>query len=301
VKFKLIRIRVPATTTNLGPGFDCLGVALNIYNIIEVEKKGEGLKICVPEEQRNAIPLDDSNLVYIAMKKVFDKVGYSVKGLKINLKSNIPLTRGLGSSAACIIGGLIAGNELAGRVLSESEIIRMAVEMDGHPDNVLPALVGGMVIACMDDGRVEHFRFEPSENIKFALIIPDFYLPTKEARKVIPETITVKEAVFNISRAALVTAAFLTGKLDLLRIGVEDRIHQPYRKHLIPHWDIIKGYAEQLGAKGFFLSGAGPTLVAVLDKDYQDFQCKMQRLMDGFNEKWTVQVADICKKGVEVF
>jgi len=291
---------VPATTTNLGPGFDCLGLALDMYNIIEVDEKAEGLDICVPEEQKGEIPLNESNLVYVAMKKVFDKVGYCVKGLKINLINNIPLTRGLGSSAACIVGGLTAANELVGRVLSRSEIAKMAVEMDGHPDNVLPALEGGMVIACLNDGEVVNFRFDPPENIKFALIIPDFYLPTKEARKVIPKTITVKEAVFNISRAALVTAAFLTGNLENLYVSMQDRIHQPYRKDLIPNWDDITNQAIELGAKGVFLSGAGPTIIAVLDQDYQKFQREMQQKVDGLNERWTVKIANICRQGVQV-
>jgi homoserine kinase len=296
----MIRIRVPATTTNLGPGFDCLGVALDIFNIIEVEEKAEGLEICVPENQRKEIPLDDSNLVYVAMKKVFDKIGYPVKGLRINLKSDIPLTRGLGSSAACIVGGLTAGNELAGRVLSKTEITQMAVEMDGHPDNVVPALEGGMVIACMDEERVLHFRFDPPEDVKFALLIPDFYLPTVQARKVIPKSITVKDAVFNISRVALVTASLLTGNLDLLHVGVQDRIHQPYRKHLIPHWDEVISQANELGAKGVFLSGAGPTVIAVIDRNYQEFQCEMQRMLGRFKEKWTVQIVNACRRGVEV-
>lgn len=296
----MIRVKVPATTTNLGPGFDCLGLALNIYNIIEVEEKIEGLEICVPEEQKDEIPQDDSNLVYVAMKKVFNRVGYPAKGLRINLINNIPLTRGLGSSAACIVGGLTAANELTGRLLSKCEIMKMAVEMDGHPDNVLPALEGGMVIACLDGDRVVKFRFDPPKNIKFALIIPDFYLSTKKARKIIPETLTVKDAVFNISRTALVTAAFLTGNLENLYVGMQDRIHQPYRKGLIPNWDEITSQAMALGAKGVFLSGAGPTIIAVLDKDYQRFQREMQQIVDRLNGRWTVEIADICSRGVQV-
>lgn len=296
----MIRVKVPATTTNLGSGFDCLGLALDIYNIIEVDENAERLHICVPEEQKNEIPQLENNLVYVAMKKVFDRVGYSVKGLRINLINNIPMTRGLGSSAACIVGGLTAANELVGRLLSRSEITKMAVEMDGHPDNVLPALEGGMVIACLDDGRVVNFQFDPPENIKFALIIPDFHLPTKEARKVIPETITVKDAVFNISRTALVTASFLTGNLDKLYVAMQDRIHQPYRKALIPNWDDITSQAMALGAKGVFLSGAGPTIVAVLDQDYQKFQQEMQQLVNGLDGGWTVKIANICRKGVQL-
>jgi len=281
----------------MGAGFDCLGIALDLYNIIEVEETGCGLTITIPEADKEYIETDERNLVYISMKRLFDEVGYRPRGLNINLINNIPITRGLGSSAACIAGGLIAANELIGRPLSRNDIIYLAAKMDGHPDNVLPALIGGMTVACIVENEVKYVRVDLPDYIKLLVMVPDFQLPTTKARSILPKQVPIEDAVFNISRAALLTASLITGKLDNLPAAIDDRLHQPYRKSLIPHWDEIMAEINVIGTRGAFLSGAGPTIIAILDKDYERIQEHMSKFMTQFEQHWNVDVIDICRYG----
>ena len=293
----VIKVRVPATAANIGPGFDCLGVALNIYNDIEVEECNEGLSINISGERCGDVPVDETNLVYRSMKKVFDVAGFSPKGIRLNQKNGIPITRGLGSSAACIVGGMTAANALAGFPFDKNELMKMAVEADGHPDNVVPAMMGGMTAACMEDGEVLYVKIQPPEGIKFAVMIPDVMVKTAKARMIIPRTIPLEDAVFNIGRTAVLVASFLTGSTDNLMTATQDRIHQPYRKALIPHWDEVYSYSRELGAKGVFLSGSGPTIIAILDKGYSHFVQQMKVFVSSFEEHWEVRIADFCHHG----
>ncbi len=297
----MVKIRVPATAANIGPGFDCLGVALNIYNHIEAEEWDNGLHINISGEKCSDIPVDETNLVYRSMKKVFDRAGFSPKGIRLNQTNGIPVTRGLGSSAACIVGGMVAANALAGFPFDMDELMKMAVKEDGHPDNVVPAMIGGMTAACIEGDEVLYVRMQPPEAIKFAVIIPDVKLRTAKAREVIPRVIPLEDAVFNISRTAVLVSSFMTGKIENLMAATQDRLHQPYRKDLIPHWDAIYSFARELGAKGVFLSGAGPTIIALLDKDYSDFARHMKEFVSSFEESWEVRIAEFCHHGVETY
>lgn len=296
----MIRVKVPATSANMGAGFDCLGIALDLYNIIEAEEIESGLKITIPESDKGYIETDERNLVFISMKRLFDEVGYRPKGLHINLINNVPITRGLGSSAACIAGGLVAANELIGCPLNKNDIIYLAAKMDGHPDNVLPALIGGMTVACIVEGEVKYVRIDLPDCIKLLVMVPDFQLPTSKARAILPQNVPMQDAVFNISRAALLTASLITGRLDNLPAAVDDRLHQPYRKGLIPHWDEIMSKTSELGTKGTFLSGAGPTLIAIMDKDYDKIRTEMDKFLAAFEQHWDVSVMDVCRYGVEL-
>lgn len=297
----MIKVKVPATTANMGPGFDCLGAALAIYNIIEVEETNAGLTIEIHDGSGDSIPTDETNLVYQAMKQVFDQAGYSPKGLRIVLTNNIPLTRGLGSSAACIAGGMTAANVLAGNPLGMQQIIDMAVKMEGHPDNTLPALMGGITVACMEGEKVHYVKMTPPDKLKCAVMIPDFQLSTTQARNILPKTVSMMDAVHNVGRASLLVASLFTGNMENLMAATQDRLHQPYRKTLIPHWDEITSGAKRLGACGVFLSGAGPTVIALLDGRYDEFLKEMQSILDGFEEHWEIQIVDICKEGIKVY
>lgn len=263
----MVRIQVPATTANLGPGFDTLGMALKLYNVVEVEETAGGVTIEVEGDGADKIPRDQSNIVYLAAARVFQEARYSPKGLRIKLVNNIPVARGLGSSAAAIVGGLTGANIIAGSPLTDKEILNLAATIEGHPDNVAPALIGGLVVSTMVEGEVKCCKIDPPAGLKCVVAIPDFALPTKMAREVLPQIVSVQDAVFNISRVALLVASFIKGDFGMLSTAMEDRLHQPYRANLVPGMKKVFAAARLAGAKGVALSGAGPTLIAFCDQN----------------------------------
>ena len=277
----MVEVRVPASSANMGPGFDCFGIALSMYNTIRVEETDAGLKI-IRRGGDEYVPQDKSNLIYRAVIRAFDEVGYSPKGLKISQKSEIPMTRGLGSSSSCIVGGLIAGNIISGRQLDAARIFELACELEGHPDNAAPALYGGFCISCVDEGRLYRKTLRPAGNIKFAAMIPDYFVPTKKSRTQLPKAVTTEDASFNVSHAAMLALAFATGDFTNLDIFVHDRLHQPYRETMIDHMEEIFEKSAELGALASYLSGSGPTVIAVLRAEDMSFAENMRRY---FKEK----------------
>lgn len=266
----MVRVQVPATTANLGPGFDCLGMALKFYNVVEMAVQGENrLAIEVLGEGAQDIARDEGNLVYRAAKMLFKKVGFNPPGLRIRLINNIPLARGLGSSASAVVGGLVAANVLAGTKVSLREILNMAYQLEGHPDNVAPALLGGIVVSTVVEDEVRWLKIDPPPGLKVAVAIPDFHLPTHAAREVLPQQVGLSDAVYNLSRTALLVASLLQGRLDMLSTAMEDKLHQPYRASLIPGLKKVLAAARLAGARGACLSGAGPTVVAFADSNLE--------------------------------
>ncbi|GGA36703.1 homoserine kinase [Paenibacillus physcomitrellae] len=261
-----VRIKVPASTANLGPGFDTLGMALSLFAWIEM-KPAERTVFHLYGEELRGIPKDKSNLVYKLAQQVFAEAGVSIPELEISMASDIPLTRGLGSSASAIVGALYAANELIGAPLSMEKLFDMATAVEKHPDNVGASLFGGIVSAVWDGERAVHLRIEPPEKLQVLVAIPSFWLPTEQARKVLPESLSMKDVVFNVSRASLLTGALASGRLDLIAAAMQDRIHQPYRASLIPGMEQILAEACSHGALGAALSGAGPTLLALVERD----------------------------------
>lgn len=296
----MIKVRVPATSANLGPGFDCLGMAINMYNEIHVDEIWGGLDITLSGRYIEGISTGEDNLVYQVMQRVFDSAGYTPKGLKIHMVNNIPLARGLGSSAACIVGGIVAANSILGGTLTLQQMIDMAVDMEGHPDNVLPAMVGGITVSLKAERDVLYNRFDMDEDMKLAVFIPDFEISTRHARKVLPSSVPMKDAIFNISRAVFLVSALRAGDMKNLHIATQDALHQPYRKKLIPHWDDIIEGCYHFGAKGVFLSGAGPTIIAVLDGEIDRFKDALYGLTSVFDEKWEIEILSPCNQGVQV-
>lgn len=263
----MVRVQVPATSANLGPGFDTLGMALQLYNIIEMEEVNGNTVIEVEGEGAEEISKDSSNIVFKAAQSVFKQANYEPKGLRIKLINNIPIARGLGSSAAAIVGGIVAANFVSGEKLTEKEMLSMATSIEGHPDNVAPALLGGIVVSAMADDEVRYLKIAPPNNLKCVVAIPDFLLSTSAAREVLPQSISLNDAIFNISRASLLVGAFINGDLSLLSVAMDDKLHQPYRCSLIPGMKKVFAAAKLAGAKGVALSGAGPTLIAFTDKN----------------------------------
>jgi len=258
----MIRVQVPATTANLGPGFDTLGMALQLYNFVEMEEIDQGLQIEVEGEGWQFIPLNDSNLVIKVADMVFKRVRYQPKGLRVRLINNVPVASGLGSSATAIVGGLVAANVLSGNKLSRKELLVMATSLEGHPDNVAPALLGGLVVSAVVDGDVKYIKINPPVNMRCVVATPEFPLSTKKAREVLPHQVSMSDAVFNISRTALLVSSLMQGDLTLMSVAMDDRLHQPYRCSLIPGMKKVFAAVKLAGAKGVALSGAGPTLIA---------------------------------------
>ncbi|WP_373228522.1 homoserine kinase [Cohnella sp.] len=259
-------VKIPASTANLGPGFDCLGMALSLYAWVSMSASEE-TRITLVGDNLNGVPLDKSNLVYEVAQAVFHKAGIEQTELDISIRSDIPLTRGLGSSAAAIVGALVAANTLIGNKLTEDELFQMATELEKHPDNVGASLFGGIIVAAWDGARAEYVRMDPPAGMDILVAIPEFELSTKKARNVLPEHISLSDAVFNVSHSSLLTAALATGQLDLLRHAMRDRLHQPYRAALIPGMNTILEEATDHGALGAVLSGAGPTLLLLAETE----------------------------------
>lgn len=295
----MVRVRVPATSANMGAGFDTLGVALGLYNTLEISEISSGLQI-FSKKTGDYIPRDENNLVYRAAKLVFDKVGYRCRGLKIVQQSDIPVTRGLGSSSACIIGGMLAANVISGRQLSYGEILDMAAEFEGHPDNVTPAMFGGFCAAMTDNGKTVYKSIKIDSAVRFAVMIPDFFVPTRKSRGALPLEVPHRDAAFNISRAVMFALSMAQGDFSHLRSAVEDRLHQPYRKNYIDGMDEIFEKTYSLGSKATYLSGSGPTIVSVLDGGYNKFCAEIQDFFNRNSHNWTCRILTIDNVGCVV-
>ena len=264
----MIKIKIPATSANLGAGFDALGLALSYYNYVNMEE-ADGCHIKSLDDTE--IPTDETNLIYHTAKTVYEICGKDFKGLTIEQTNHIPMARGLGSSSACIIAGLVGANHLMGNPLSLDEMVNLSAQIEGHPDNTAPALLGG---------------------------IPDFELKTEKARACLPKEVAHSDAVYNLSRAALFSASLLTGKYENLRTAVHDRLHQPYRMELIPHARDVFDIAYTNGAYASYISGAGPTLMTIVDAENKFFGGKMRFALDNMGlENWEVKEMHIDNKG----
>ncbi|TKH46577.1 homoserine kinase [Paenibacillus terrae] len=262
---KSARVRVPASTANLGPGFDTLGMALSLYAWVELKEAGQTAFHLYGDEM-NGIPQDKTNLIYKVAQMVFQEAGVTVPELDISMYSDIPLTRGLGSSASAIVGALVAANTLIGSPLPNSKLFDMASAIENHPDNVGASLFGGIITAMWDGKHAKHLRLEPDANLEVLVVIPDFQLSTSKAREVLPAHVSLKDAVYNVSHASMLVAALASGRTDLIAEAMQDRLHQPYRAALVPGMTEILQDAHHYGALGVALSGAGPTLLALADR-----------------------------------
>ncbi len=286
----MLHVKVPATSANMGSGFDSIGVALSLYNDIYVEKIKSGLEI-VSKSPNKFIPTDKNNLIYKTICDFYDNVGMKVPPLRIIQEDNIPITRGLGSSAACIIGGLMIANKLSGVNYSKEVLADIAAKIEGHPDNSTPAILGGMSVGALTESGLKYVNIDMPENIVFAAMVPDFHLSTTASRGVLPKNYDRKDVVFNVSRAALLIASMMTGKYENLSSAMEDRIHQPYRKTLIKDMDNIFETAMQRGAKATYLSGAGSTLMAIItDEQKLCFENEMKGYLKTLDDKWELMI-----------
>lgn len=266
------RMRIPATTANMGPGFDCIGMAFDLYNYIAFEPVEEA-DFCelTASGEAGSIDLSKNNLIYKAYAAVFDYLQKPVAGIRMHFENNIPFARGLGSSSAALIGGVKVANDVLGNPLSDTELLHVALQFEGHPDNIAPALLGGVVISGLyGDGQVFYQKITPPANLHCTVIIPDYPLSTKQAREVLPQQFSREDAVFNVGRMALLVDAMHTGNLHQLTLAMDDRLHQPYRMPLIKGMEELIPQAKALGALNVTISGAGPTILLVSDGE-KDF------------------------------
>ena len=295
----MIKVRVPATSANLGPGFDSLGISLSIYNEYEFsleENKGlffEGIE----KEFQN-----EDNIIFMAIKKVFNKYDFKFTGLRIKIiKQDIPISRGLGSSSSCIVAGLIGAFALMNKEINRDEILSLAVEIEGHPDNVCPAIFGGLVSTIMSDNKKPLYNcVDVKEGVKFIALIPRFKLSTEKARAILPKEVPFRDCIYNIGRAALLISCFSNGNYALLREATKDKIHEQFRSRLIDNFDEVYNKVLELGAFSCFLSGAGPTLMAIVDKEDINFVNRFRGFMSEQNINWDIKELTIDKHGAKI-
>lgn len=295
----MIRIDVPATSANLGSGFDSLGIALTMKNRVWVEEY-DGLDISCTDGLD--VPRDESNLIFWAASHLYNICGKKLPGLKIIQENNIPMARGLGSSSACIVAGILAANRFMGNPLSHTDLINLAAKIEGHPDNTSPALSGGLVASAMEGERVYSVSVPVSDKIRFAVMIPPFELKTEQARAALPKEYSREDAVYNLSRSGLMTASLFSGELHNLRVAVQDRIHQPYRSGLIENYDNVFRMSYELGSLGTYVSGAGPTIIAMVDAGGAEAFGKncMTHLAEKGITGWRVEILSADPNGAQI-
>ncbi len=265
-----VTVTIPATSANLGPGYDCLGLALGLYNRITFTETAEpGLRLTVTGTDAPKVATDETNLVWQCAQIVFDEAGIRPPGLHIHQENGIPVGSGLGSSSTAVLGGLLGANELAGRPFSRAEILQMAVAAEGHPDNVAPALYGGLILGVAHEKGL-HIEPLPVAEMKVVVVLPDFHLPTRAARAALPAKISLPDAVFNASRTPLLIRALATADYAKLALAMRDKLHQPYRLPLVPGLADAFAAARAAGAAAVALSGAGPSLIAFAPSRHEE-------------------------------
>lgn len=262
-------VTVPATTANLGPGFDCLGAALNLYNHFSFSPHPE-LTITVRGAEAAKVSGDRSNLLYQSFLRFYQHIGQPVPGVAITIDLGIALARGLGSSATAIVAGLVGANQMAGNLLSQEELLELAIGIEGHPDNVVPAFLGSCQLSVGGPGAWQFCQVPWHEEIIPVVGIPDFALSTEAARAVLPTSYSRQDAIFNVARMGLLIRGLETGNRDWLKKALDDKIHQPYRQSLIKGYEMVKEAVLGAGGHGLVISGAGPTLLALTDRAHLD-------------------------------
>lgn len=290
----MVKVKVPATSANVGCGFDTLGLALSLYTTFTFEELEEGLiwEGCEPSFQ------NENNLIYTSFLKGLAFLEKKVKGVKISIDCHVPVSRGLGSSSTCVIGGLVGAYALTSTPIDREAILRLATQIEGHPDNVAPAIYGGLCAACMVEGEVLFTKYNVDDCFNFQVLIPDFETLTSEARKALPKELPFHDAIYSLSHLPLVIKAFETANLQLLKKVMGDKIHEPYRKQLIHEYEEVKRICEKIDSQAFFISGSGSTLMNVLKDKKNENLIEVQ--LKQLKQNWKSIVLSADKKGFEI-
>ncbi len=296
----VVRVRVPATSANLGPGFDALGLALALYNEVEASE-ADGVTVRVEGEGAGRLPSGADNVVARGVRLAFEAAGRPFTGVALRCLNRIPPARGLGSSAAAWVGGLAAGNRLAGGALTTGALLTLAARAEGHPDNVAAALHGGLTVSCTGaDGAVTAVALPVPADLTWVALVPAITASTAEARAVLPASVPRADAVFNVQRVALLLAGLQTRRPEALAAALDDRLHQPYRRALFPWMEAVSGAARGAGALGCVLSGAGPSLLALVSGDGAAVGRAMEAALRAAGVEGTARALAVDTAGAEV-
>ena len=289
-----VKVKVPATSANLGSGFDVAGLALTLYNTFTFELSEDGLNIkgC-PEQFCN-----ENNLTYQAFKRAAEVCGLEYQGVNIECSGEVPYTRGLGSSSTCIVAGIVGAFAFKDKVEERQEILELATSIEGHPDNVAPAIFGGVTVSVMEEDNILTLNIPVKHDYRFVALIPPFTLSTEQSRAVLPQILPRKDAIKNVSHLALMVASLINGYDEGLKLGFKDRLHQPYRGDLIAGFDEIMAVLEKdeqvLGA---YLSGAGPTIMAVIHADDRMGVVRIKEELGDLIKDWRVNKLELDNRG----
>lgn len=288
-------VRVPATTANLGPGFDSVGCAFALYNTLTFTLGSDSLSFSKCDEKY----ANEDNLAFVGFKSVYTYLKKEVPFVDISFDSiDVPVSRGLGSSAALIVAGAIAANHFLENPLSKEEILKICNTIEGHPDNLSPAIYGGLTASLTEDGIPYSVAYNIHPSLKFVALVPDFELLTSVARGILPKEIPFKDAVFNSSHLAVLLKALETGNNSLISLSLNDKLHQPYRRGLIKGYDQAEKIALNLGAISFCLSGAGPTCLCITDND--NFVKDIKKAFKENNLNWQVLTLPVDNDGAKI-
>ncbi len=294
-----VTVHVPASTANLGPGFDCLGLALGLHNSVEIGLGGPGLELHVEGYGSQETPRDGSNLIVSAAHRGFQILGQAIPAMRIKATNRIPLASGLGSSAAAIISGLAAANHLAGGKLTKNDLLGLASELDGHPDNVAASLFGGLTLVGHGPDGLLSRRISTAE-LKLVIAVPDLALPTVEMRRILPEEVPLADAVANLANCAFTIEALREGDFALLSASMVDRLHQPYRKQYIPAYDQVFAAALSAGAASMAISGSGPSMIAFAANEQEAISEAMSGALESQGVQHQMLVLPVDDSGLQV-
>jgi len=294
----MYKIVSKATSANLGPGFDCMGICLSLSNTMTFDEYDGAI---VVNNHADTVR-NRSNLIVSSFYKTAEIIGYEPKGLRLNVKTSVPLSRGLGSSATCICAGVTGAYLLSGQQFTNEDIFEISAMIEGHPDNVSPNIFGGMTLSyTRTDGKYSHVKFDVDPKYRFVAMIPDFKLSTEKSRQVLPQEYSRKDAVFNVARNSMLIEALRSGNNELLREALHDRIHQPYRKSLIKNYDEITGILFSGGAIGTYLSGAGPTIMGCVDSESAFRSIASELRNSPYANSWNCEMYEIDNEGMQYF
>ncbi|MCD8024466.1 MAG: homoserine kinase [Candidatus Gastranaerophilales bacterium] len=301
-----VSVETPATIANLGCGFDSFGLALPLYNIITVEETimpGSGIEINILNNDSDNIPHDKNNIVFKAIELLYNYIGQAPTELKINIKTEIPVARGLGSSASVITGGLIAANELLGHPADEEVLLSIATEIEGHPDNITPAVTGGVTISALEDtGSITYRKLPWPLDWKIIVGIPDFELTTDISRSILPQNVPIQDAAFNLRRAAMFVEAVHTKDEELMKLALTDKLHQPYRMKLVPGLNsIMENLKHTEGVLGCVLAGAGPSIAVISNgKNMNEIKEIVQTTWNNININAKIHTWSVAQRGARI-
>ena len=292
----MVRVTVPATSANMGSGYDSIGIALELYNVIDL---AENDHIDISDKNGQYVPQDESNLIYQCAKRVYDECGKPLSGLTIVEDCAIPQTRGLGSSSACTVAGIMGAAALTGRIVGRAEAVSIATEMEGHPDNVAPAIMGSLVCSFTPQGELPNcIRYNVNPNLRFVTVIPPYEVKTEEARKIVPQEVPLSTAVWQMGRISGLTRGLESGDVRLIAAACDDKIQEPFRRELIPDYDEVRDVCLNGGAATLWISGSGSTLMAVTDDGLvaESLRARLQSMHPDFQ----VHVLECDTQGVRI-